>query len=171
MDICQTNAGLQARACPEGKWMLHGEEGVMYSAFYAGTQMYAFKIEEGDYVGLWELRYMGYKMPALLDANEAMSYGSMFAKDVLDKLKERVVGNEGVVISSDPISDLSNLIDSCDANPHTVAKMKALIDMIREETEMLREGVLAINPDEQLSREAGLLDRVEGLCEKIRKAL
>ena len=171
MDISVTTAGAKNITCPEGKWMQHGEKGVMYSAFYAGTQMYALKIEEGDYSGLWELRYKGHKMTALLDADEAMSYGSLFSKDILEKLKEKDGSHSTAVVSSDPISDLSNLIDLCDANPHTVSKMKALIAMIRDETETLREGVLALNPEEQLSREASLLDRMESLSQTIKKAL
>lgn len=171
MEISLTSAGKLSRTCPEGKWLAHGDDGVMHSAFFAGSQMYAFQVEDGPYVGLWELRYMGYKLSSLRDASEAMAHGQAFARNVLEKLSGSIGGGHATVSSSDPVTDLANLIDSCGAFPDEISRMKVLIEMIRDQTEVLREGLLSFNPEEQLAREARALDRLEGLAHRIQGAL
>lgn len=171
MEISLTAAGTISRMCPDGHWTAEGDGCAKHTAFYGGIQMIACKTEDGDYAGLWELRYMGYKLTALLDAAEAMSYGPEFAKNVLAKLQERLNEGSASVISSDPITDLDNLIDTCGAFPDMVSKMKVLVGMIRDETETLREGILSLNPEAQLAREAQLLSRIENLSQTIQKAL
>lgn len=171
MEISLTPTGIISRICQDGNWIAEGEGGLRHTAFYGGLQMIACQIEDGDNAGLWELRFMDYKMTSIPAAAEAMSCGAEFAKSVLAKLQERLNEGGAPVVSSDPIADLSNLIDACGAFPDMVSRMKVLIEMIRDETEALREGVLSLNPEAQLAREARLLDRIENLNQTVRKAL
>lgn len=171
MEISLTSAGKLTRTCPEGKWLAHGDEGVMHSAFFAGSQMYAFKVEDGPYVGLWELRYMGYKLSSLRDAAEAMAHGQAFARNVLKKLSGSIGAGHGSISSSDPVTDLANLIASCGALPDEISRMKVLIEIIRDQAEVLREGLLSLNPEEQLARERRAKDRLEDLARRIKGAL
>lgn len=171
MNISANKVGDEALQSTDDVWVPHGEGGDLYSALYFGERMYACEVEDGEFAGLWELRYMGERETGRISAEDAMDCGSSFAMSVQFKLQAKNRRESEAVVSCDPVSDLSNLIDACDANPKTVAKMKALIAMIRDETETLREGVLSLNPDAQLAREAELMDRVGSLCETIKKAL
>lgn len=171
MEISLTASGVVNQACPEGKWRSLGDDSIAHSAFFAGSQMYAFQVEEGSSKGAWELRYMGFKLSALSDAAEAMAHGPEFAKRVLGMLSSNIGGGTTSVSSSDPVDDLSRLIDSCGAFPDELSRMKVLIGMIRDQTEILREGILSLNPEEQLAREAHVMDRLDKLSGTIRGAL
>lgn len=73
------------------------------------------------------------------------------------------------VISSDPINDLAELISTCGAFPDMVVRMTTLIQMIREENDILRQGVLDMNPEAVLAREADVLNRETDLVARIQK--
>lgn len=73
-----------------------------------------------------------------------------------------------MVSTVNPIAALELMLDGCGAFPDQVSAMRTLVQMIKEENEVLVEGVMSLDPDSQLAREAELLDEIESLKEKLK---
>lgn len=74
-----------------------------------------------------------------------------------------------MVSTVNPIAAFELMLDGCGAFPDQVNAMRALVRMIKEENEVLVEGVMSLDPDSQLAREAELLDEIESLKEKLKE--
>ncbi|MBI6883132.1 hypothetical protein [Pseudomonas putida] len=133
---------------------------------FSGIEMIA---KPADVGALWKLSYAGYELTGFASLADAMNGGAKFAEDVFALLKEPFNAGEAVV-SCDPLSDLEKLLDQSGAFPDVLGRMKALVGMAKEETEALREGVEACNPEKQLAREAELLDRIGQLTAQLQEA-
>ena len=171
MDISITKAGDFIHGGAQKVWSATGDGSVMHSATFAGLDMIALVIEEGPQAGQWELRYNGFRAGSFSSSTEAKDYAPRFAIDVLERMKSSVGQNPGAIATNDPVASLSDLIDSCGAFPDEVARMKALIVLIKQEQADLREGVLALNPEAQLARESELLSRIEDMAQTLREAV
>jgi hypothetical protein len=73
-----------------------------------------------------------------------------------------------MVSTVNPIATLELMLDGCGANPDQLVVMRSLVTMIKDEHETLVEGVVSLDPDSQLAREAELLDEIESLKEKLK---
>lgn len=73
-----------------------------------------------------------------------------------------------MVSTVNPIATLELMLDGCGARPEQIVAMRNLVQMIKDEHETLVEGVISLDPDSQLAREAELLDEIESLKEKLK---
>jgi hypothetical protein len=73
-----------------------------------------------------------------------------------------------MVSTVNPIATLEIILEGCGAYPDQLVAMRALVKMIKDEHETLVEGVISLDPDFQLAREAELLDEIADLKEKLR---
>jgi hypothetical protein len=134
-----------------------------YTTLHAGMELKVSEVNKGRFSGCWQVTYQGQQHDEHFSLAEAKSYAPKFAIECIQRAMNQVAGRQGMVVSSDPICDLDNLMDTCGAFPDVLARMKILLGMVREETETLREGILSLDPEAQLAREGELLDRVEAL--------
>jgi hypothetical protein len=67
-----------------------------------------------------------------------------------------------------PIATLELMLDGCGARPEQLAAMRNLVQMIKDENEVLVAGVISLDPDSQMAREAELLDEIETLKARLK---